>query len=405
MIFLILRLILFNINQESYAEGQKIKFNTRLTEEPQIIYGHQQFRVKNGNGERITIITGLSPIYQYGDRIKIEGVISQNNYKGHIFNKIKSPALQIDHTEQNFITSAATYVRRKATKLFQDNLPTASAGLLNGIIFGGNQNMPQNFLLQLRSVGVIHVIAASGMNVTFVASALIAILGVIFKRQIALTIAIFGIVFYAFLAGFEPSIVRAAIMSILAFSASLLGRQNFALASVFLTGYIMLLLSPFLVTDIGFQLSFLATLGILVIKPLFPTPKNFSLLDDVWTTVAAQIATLPILLSIFGQYGLLSILVNALILWTVPVLMILGSLGVILGIVFEPLGKVFLFLCEPILFFFEKIVAYFANFGWTLTIPAVSAAVWIGYYLLLAGLIVFIRAKKSKTEAKSKNPS
>ena len=67
--------------------------------------------------------------------------------------------------------------------------------------------MPDTFMQHLRSVGVLHVIAASGMNVTFVAGALIYLLGGFLRRQIALVLGILGMVFYLFLAGFEPSIV------------------------------------------------------------------------------------------------------------------------------------------------------------------------------------------------------
>lgn len=400
ILLLLGRMIFYAQTEKQYDEGEKISFKIRLTEVPQVKYGKQQFRVKSGNGQKITISTGLNPMYQYGDVLKIKGAISQRDYKGHIFTSMNNPTIQRDDTDHNFVTGTATFIRKKATKLFQENLTAASAGLLNGIIFGGNQDLPQKFLTQLRVSGVIHVIAASGMNVTFVASALIGIMGAIFKRQIALTIAIFGVVFYAFLAGFEPSIVRAAIMSVLAFSASLLGRQNFALISVFLTGYIMLIFSPYLLSDVGFQLSFLSTLGILVIKPLFPTLKGFPLLEDIWTTVAAQVATLPILLSVFGSYGILSIVVNALVLWTVPVLMVLGSLAILIGIIFEPVGRILIFFSEPILFYFEKVVAYFGNLGWTLSIPEVSGFVWIGYYLLLISAIVLVHQHRTKNKYK-----
>lgn len=391
-------------NQNTFKDGDRLVFSTRLTEAPQFIYGHQQFRVKPVNSERITIITGLNPEYQYGDKIKISGTISQRDYKGHKVNSIKDPVIQLDNIDQNFITASATYIRRKSKILFEDSLPTASSSLLLGIVFGGNQGMPQKFLTQLRNSGVIHVISASGMNVTFVAAALTSILGAIFKRQIAFTIAIIGILFYAFLAGFEPSIVRATIMSILAILGGILGRQNYALVLLFITGFIMLFVSPYLVSDIGFQLSILATVGILILKPLFPKAPNI-LVDDLTTTVSAQITTLPILLSVFGQYGLLSILVNTLVLWTVPILMIFGSLAVLFGIFFEPLGRIFLFLSEPILFFFERVVIYFGNLGWTINVDQASPAVWIGYYLLLFSVIFLILQKRAKNEhTYPKNP-
>jgi hypothetical protein len=78
--------------------------------------------------------------------------------------------------------------------------------------------------------------------------------------------------------------------------------------------------------------------------------------------------------------------------------MILGSLSLLFGIIFEPLSRIFLFLSEPILFFFERVVMYFGNLGWTLTIPAISQTVWIGYYFLLFAVVFLIHQKRTKNK-------
>jgi competence protein ComEC len=151
-----------------------------------------------------------------------------------------------------------------------------------------------------------------------------------------------------------------------------------------------------LIEDIGFQLSFLATLGILLVKPLLDSwlavwkdKIRFisTLNDDITTTLSAQIVTLPILLGVFGSYGLLSVLANALTLWTIPILMTLGSLAILLGIVFAPLGKLFLFLSYPLLWFFETVVNFLGQVGWVLEIPAMPMVVWFGYYLILGAIV------------------
>lgn len=396
LLFLIIvfRFFFFFQNQISHTDGDKLDFVTRLTEEPQVVFGKVQFKVRVDNGEKITIITGLKPILQYGDRVRIKGTVSTKPYKDYIMKIMEYPEIEIVYSDEDIFTSALTSIRRHASDFYGQNMPLVSAGLLNGIIFGGNQGLNTDFVKDLRSSGVMHVIAASGMNVTFVASFLIGIFGVIFHRKIAITIAIFGIIFYTFLSGLQPSIIRAAIMSILAFSASFFGRQNLSLVAIFITGYIMLLINPILLGDIGFQLSFLATLGILLIKPIISMRGQNFIFDDLGTTIAAQVATLPILLSVFGSYGVLSIMVNAMLLWTVPILMILGSLALIFSIILEPLGKLFLFLTLPILFFFEETVTFFGNLGWTLTIPHLPEIVWIGYYLVVFSALLATKKKK-----------
>lgn len=376
-----------------YQDGQKIKVLATVTEEPKISYGKQRVKVKTRDGVRITVVTQAAPIYQYGDDLVLDGVFTKERFEDYEYWVIYFPNLQIAKNDHNSITSAAYGIRNEAKDLFESTLPPVASSLLLGIVLGGKHGMPDAFLENLRTVGVLHVIAASGMNVSFVAVFLVAVLGKVLRRHLALFTAIIGIGFYVTVAGFEPSIVRAAIMSTLALTASLLGRPSAAIITLCITGYVMLTVSPGLWEDIGFHLSFLSTLGILVVKPLLAFGKNIFFSDDVGTTVAAQIATLPILLGVFGNYGLLSVLINAMILWTVPLLMALGSLAILLGNIFEPLGKLPLFLSYPFLWYFETVVNFFGGSGWVLEIPELPITVWVGYYLIL-GAIIFRNKKK-----------
>jgi competence protein ComEC len=161
----------------------------------------------------------------------------------------------------------------------------------------------------------------------------------------------------------------------------------------------LLLWQPNFLFDVGFQLSFMATGGILFVKPLLDDQvEKLGKLGEfggetVTTTLAAQLGTLPILLSVFGQFGLLSVLVNALVLWTVPVVMILGSLAAIFGLVFAPLGQVFLYPALPLLAFFETVVLFFGKSNLVIHSNPLPVAVWIGYYCLL-GAIIMLRKKQ-----------
>lgn len=167
----------------------------------------------------------------------------------------------------------------------------------------------------------------------------------------------------------------------------------------------MLFYRPSNISDIGFQLSFLSTLGILGIKPLLPFQKYF-LVEDVGTTFAAQLATFPVLFGIFGQYGVLSILVNACVLWTIPYLMIFGSLAVVGGLVLVPLGQLFAWLSLPLLLYFEKVVSFFADLNWLWKMEGLSWYLAVGYYLILVVTVLAIKnlkvkSQKSKSQFKS----
>ena len=115
---------------------------------------------------------------------------------------------------------------------------------------------------------------------------------------------------------------------------------------------------------------------------------------EVATTIAAQIATLPILLANFGTYSLWSVAVNGLLLWTIPMLMIIGGLGMALGFVFLPLGTLVLYFSLPFLLYFEKIVNVFAQMPGQFKIESLSWQIAVGYYGILAGLIIWGRQGK-----------
>lgn len=156
----------------------------------------------------------------------------------------------------------------------------------------------------------------------------------------------------------------------------------------------MLLLNPTLIQDVGFQLSFASSLGILALHPHLS--KIPFLGEDIATTVSSQIATLPILLMTFGQYGVLSILVNALILWTVAPLMILGGLSAIMGLVILPIGSWVAFFALPLLWYFERVVGFFGNIPATLTVKDLPMVWVVGYYVIIISVVWIIHQKSNE---------
>ncbi len=312
------------------------------------------------------------------------------------------PKIEIADNPANILQAGLKSVntlRQKLITLFSQTLPAPSSSLLLGIIFGIKEQMPKDFEGNLKISGVFHVIAASGMNVTLVGGFFSALFAFFLKRQIAIALSILGIMFYAILAGLEPSIIRASIMGILVFSAQIMGRQTLAVNGLFLAGFAMLFLDPTLLLDIGFQLSFMATLGLLYIRPFLGGFGRLGRLGglgkvvlggNVATTVAAQIATLPILLANFGTYSIYSILINGLILWSVPMLMAVGGIGAIAGLIFLPLGQLIIYFCYPLLLYFITIVNFFGKIGGVLIVNNFPWQFSIGYYcLLVSGLIIF----------------
>ena len=420
LLILTIRFFVFYSAKSNYQDGQEISFETTLFSEPQFLANYQKFTASLPTGENVFVIAALYPQYKYADKIAISGPIrvlsrrgggqsydtsNQNNSllkNNGVIYALNFPKIEAVKTNTNPILAVSSFVRQSVADLFNKTLPPDLSSLMLGIVFGIKGPMSKEFVDNLRLSGVMHVIAASGMNITMVAGFLSSIFMLFLKRQTALLASILGIVFYAFLAGMQPSIIRASVMGVLVFSSQILGRQSLGAYGLFLTGFMMLFISPLLLSDVGFQLSFTATAGLLYIRPLFNRverlsnlSKKFPLTEDFLITFSAQIATLPILLAVFGTYSLWSILVNALVLWTIPTLMILGGVGAILGMVFQPLGSILVYLCLPFLLFFQKIVMFFGALSGVLTVQNLPLSLILGYYLLLLALIFYFSKSKN----------
>ncbi|MBI4089258.1 MAG: ComEC/Rec2 family competence protein [Candidatus Levybacteria bacterium] len=401
LITLGLRFFFFYHNQPQFTDGQKISFKTTLLSEPQFFSNQQIFTANLASNQSVRVVTGRFPEFHYGDSLQIVGSIKLKLLN----NKSKIAIIyfpKIEETNSSGIwgisLGAISNVRQKLISLFSKTLPSPFGSLMLGIIFGIKSSMSKEFADNLKFSGVYHVIAASGMNVTLIGGFISSFLAFFLKRQMALLISILGIIFYAVLGGLEPSIVRAAIMGIIVFSAQILGRQTLAVNSLFLAGFAMLFISPSLISDIGFQLSFVATLGILYIKPFLERGKRVKVIErmgslEILTTIAAQIATLPILLANFGAYSAYSVLVNGLVLWTVPILMAIGGISAIFGLVIEPLGQLIIYLCYPLLIYFETVVNFFGKIGGVLVVKDLPWQFIAGYYCLLASVLIISKRR------------
>lgn len=388
-VFLV-RIVLLSPKDQPYRDGQKITLLTRIESSPKVKGTLQTFRVHPRRYEPITV---TAPSYQrlyYGQKVKLSGTLKRRMLEDkRVVNSIYFPIITL-HQEQGLLF----VLRQRVTQVFEGILPPDHARLLLGVSFGMKEPFSPAFSEAVKQVGLLHVIAASGMNITLLVGALVAILGRLFSRKTTIISTLLCIICYAAYAGFEPSIVRASIMGSLALFAGLMGRQYFGLWALFLTAYVMIMLDVRILHDVGFHLSFLATLGIIIIKPLLSLSilKPLGVIgDDLTTSMSAQVTTVPLLLGTFGEFNLLSLLANAAILWTVPPLMILGGIGAIASFIFEPLAVFVLFVTYPLLSVFILSVEMFSLVTWRIEVSKLP--VWIGilYYIVICILIVLLR--------------
>ena len=348
LIVFIISLIAFRFysSRPVYKNGDAVRITATVFTDPISYPGFQ--------GIKIAGLTAYLPAYpevSYGDRVVVEGVVSSE--------KLKDPKLISVSGNISF----GSLARKRIIAFYQEVLPQPMSGLTAGIILGSKGTLTADFWDKVKLTGVAHVVVASGTNVTFVVSFLMGITTLLLPRKKAILFVILGIILYLFLSGFEAPLVRAAVMALLAFWAAETGRLVTAWRILFLTAALMLVIEPDWITDIGFALSFVSTASIMLFEKKIAKRLKFVpqiLKEGLTTSFAAQIGVAPILFVTFGQFNIWSPLINALVLWTIPYIMILGSIGGVIGLAFPFLGKMILWLSYPLNWWFVKMVYLFA---------------------------------------------
>lgn len=265
-------------------------------------------------------------------------------------------------------------------------LPSPQAELLSGILLGNKKALPAELKLALRDTSTLHMVVVSGQNLSMVAGFFLLLSGLI-KRRIAIAFSILAIVLYTLLTGAQVPVLRAAVMAILAFYAEAVGRQRDGVWVLAVTAGLMLLVNPNWFLDLSFQLSFLATLGIITVTPLLGRVLKFLpvfLRQDLAVTIGAQLMIMPIIVQNFHQLSIVGVFANLLAGWTIPFIMILGVLMLVLGGVVS-------FITSAFLTYFVYVVEFFASlpFAWEYVGEQVWI-VWVGYYLVMGGILMAI---------------
>jgi len=225
---------------------------------------------------------------------------------------------------------------------------------VSGVVLGDKSMISQDFWQKLQQTGTLHIMVASGMNIAMFSQGLLSFFLLLFKRRLAICCLIVVIWFYSIMTGMAPPMVRAACMVSLIYLGGIVGRETEGGRVLFLTGLLMIFSNPVLIFDVGFQLSFLATAGLVYIQPLFCKGKVLGNNSNFTSSLAAQIATLPILVVNFGQLNLLSPMINLIILWTIPFILQMGMVIGVLGLLWIKLADLASYLVYPLLFFSSR---------------------------------------------------
>ncbi len=315
----------------------------------------------------------------YGDVIFVKGKILplKGNYyfKDNVFSQIKPYQIKILASNQgNFLLSLLYKIKNSFQQKISQIFSPTEASFYNGLLFGSKENMPKPFLEKLKKSGTIHLIALSGYNISIISVYLLSFfifLG--FKRGAAFYPAVFGIFLFVLMTGASKSCLRAAIMGSLYLLAQKIGSLPTPKYILALAAFLMALANPKIILfDIGFQLSFLATIGLFYLfepikqktflflktkfKKIYFSWQNLPILDEFFITLSAQFSVAPLLLFYFGYLPIAGIISNILILPFIPLVMLFSFLVALFGFLSQKLAFVLALFLKPFWLYFKFLV-------------------------------------------------
>ena len=415
---------------------QKLKIKTEKIINKENLESDFSLNIKGA----VLVITNRYPEYEYLDEVRITGKLetpieaedfSYKNYllKDGIYSVMGFPKVELisngnydTYSVRQRIYSGILFFKQKLRESIRRNFLPPHSSILEGTVLGDNGALSQELKDKLNITGLRHIIAVSGTHVVILSAILMSLLLALgLWRGQAFYISVVFICLYIILTGMSASGVRAGIMGGLYLLAQKLGRQSMGSRSIVIAGGMMLFINPLLLFyDVGFQLSFLAVLGLIYFEPIikfflyktlqiiFKNKNNESgasgflnkeekignLLSIISTTFAAQIFTLPIMIYNFGNVSFVSPVTNILVLPIISWLMIFGFLSSILGVASQFLGWIFFLPCWFLLSYFVKIIDIFSQ-PWAIKTIENISWIWLAAsYLLLGFIIRFLNKKR-----------
>ena len=287
-----------------------------------------------------------------------------------------------------YLTSVLFKVKRGFVNNLNRVLGEPHSALAAGLVVGEKAALGKDLLDDFRRVGLIHIIVLSGFNITIVADALRRILSIL-PRKWAIIIGGIGMVLFCIMVGGGATVIRSCMMGSLALFADLSRRDYNVLRALSFAGLLMVIQNPSIVIfDPSFQLSFLATLGlILLASPIekilpFITDK-FGIRGIVSATLSTQIFVAPFILHMTGDLSIVGILVNILVLPLIPLTMLFVFLAGFLGFIFTPISQIFAWVAHFLLSYELFIVEHSA----TLPLASIHIGAFPFYYVVIFYLL------------------
>ena len=356
-----------------YANGSKAILTGIISDEPdrrplQTKYTIEVFDLTNSSGTTIPVYGKVLatdhaqwPEFLYGDEVEVSGklerpgIIDRFHYDNYlsrfgihtVIYRAKLSKVSQGHGNKLFskLFSTKKSFEGQINKLYSE--PHAS--FLAGLLTGSRKGIPEHLMEDFNTTGLTHIIAISGYNITIVIAVISSLLFWL-PLKWRFTPAVIAIIAFTFFVGASAAVVRASIMGILGLLALQTERTAHTRLAVLWTLFFMLIRNPkYLWYDAGFQLSFLAVIGLIELSPhldrwLVRIPKVLGMREALQMTIAAQLSAVPLIVMLFGRLSLVAPIANVLTAPAIPFAMLFGFLGTIISLISFPLGQLFAYI-------------------------------------------------------------
>ena len=364
---------------------------------------------------KILITTEIYPEYHYGDKLEISGrlrepaVFEDFDYrrylaKDKIYSVIYSPHIKLLGRHQaNWFGQRIFNFKARLREVIDKTLLPPQGSILKAVFLGDKWGLSNSLKEKLNITGTRHIVAISGMHMIIMSQILLFLaLAIGLWRSQAFYFVLILLTLYIIMIGAPASAVRAGLMAGLLLLAQKIGRLRSAGRAVVFAATIMLAINPSLLkADVGFQLSFMATLSIIYLKPILDSriinwPNPFRLKDILTMTLAAQLGALPILVFHFGRLSLISPLANLLIVPFLPLIMLSGIILSFSGLIWLPLAKIISWPVWFLLSYLVKVVNYLSSLPMAAyEFKNISLIFLTAYYLFL--FLVILKCSKTRS--------
>ncbi|MEX2013772.1 MAG: ComEC/Rec2 family competence protein [Parcubacteria group bacterium] len=378
--------------------------------EPEQRENTTRFVLRADNGEKVLVNTDLYSPVQYGDRVEVSGSLQKPGViddedggrpfdygkylaKNDIYYTLSFTKVEVlSKGHGNPLKEWLFKIKKSFVGKTKEILSEPHASLLSGLVISGREAMPKDILEEFRRSGVIHIVVLSGYNITIIAESMRTV-----SRSTRLSIV--GIILFVIMTGAEATVVRAALMALTVILAKSFHRKFSAPRALLIVAFLMLLHNPkILVFDPSFQLSFLATLGLIYIVPIVERhmlwfPERWGLRTVLVTTVSTQASVLPLLVYSMGDFSLVSIPANILILLIIPTTMFVGFVATVLSYASSFLALPFSYMAHLLLAWILGVSHYLSSFSFaSIAVPPLP---WWFIVLIYLSLIILVRRLQS----------